>query len=230
MHSQHSSGPPRELTPEELADRARRVARRQSRNQRRAERQRQAQDPDRPQGFLLRHADVIGSGLFGFIGLGILAAGCILLVPAISAAQGHGIPGVFVAEQYVSGGGRYESGYWLGTFKASDRRLVVQNVDYNEPPSALRAGRELAALYPGGSEVFAPHDSSAWFGDLILTLIGAGFFGWWVWYMPLRPLRRRRRLRLQTAADPLGALLAVKRPAWPWARQRSYPRQEQEQD
>lgn len=188
MHGRHSPGAP-QLTPQELADRARRVARRQ---------------------------DVIVSAFFGLIGLVVMAAGCILLPPAIAAAGGHGIRGVFVAEQYVSG----RSGYWVGSFRASNHRLVVAHVDYNEPPSALRAGGELPALYPGGSEVFAPHGSSAWFGDLVLTLVGVAFFGWWVWYMPLRPLPRRRRLRKQAATDPLGALLLTKKPVWPWARPR----------
>jgi hypothetical protein len=151
---------------------------------------------------MLRHSDLIGSAIFGFIGLVITAIGCTLLPPAISAAEGHGIRGVFVAEKYVSGSGRESSGTWIGSFRASNHQLVLLHVDYNEPPSSLRAGSELPALYPGGSEVFAPHGSSAWLHDLVVTLVGVSLFGWWVWYMPLRSLRRRRRLRKQAATDP----------------------------
>lgn len=87
---------------------------------------------------------------------------------------GHGIRGVFVAEQYFSGG-RVGVGYWAGSFRASNHRLVVAHADYNEQPSALRAGSEVPALYPGGSEVFAPHDSSAWLDDVFFMLVGAAF-------------------------------------------------------
>lgn len=133
-------------------------------------------------------------------------------------SHGHGIHGVFVANQHVAAQPRRPS-YWLGTFTASDHRLVVAHVSYSDPPSALREGNELPALYAGGSTVFAPRGSLAWVGDVVVTLIGAGFFGWWLWYVPLRPLRRSRRLRRQAGTDPVGALLVRKR-TWPWARQR----------
>lgn len=216
MHGQHSPGPHRQLTPQELADRAERVARRERRNQRRAPRKRTAARIERALHISLK---VIVSGLVGLMGLVFMIVGCILLPPAISAAEGHGVHGVFIADQYVPAQPRRPS-YWLGTFTASDHRLVVAHVGYNNPPRALHEGTELPALYPGGATVFAPHNSSAWFGDVVFTFIGAGFFGWWVWYMPLKPLRRRRRLRTQAAADPLGALLLTNKPTWPWARQR----------
>jgi hypothetical protein len=209
LHGQHSSGQSaRQLTPEELAERAKRVARREERAQRVAERVDRQSDPDRPQGFLVRHGDQVLAAFIGFLGLVILAIGCILLPPAISAAQGHGVRGVFVAEQYVTSTNRYgQSGFWVGSFTAANHSVEANNVDYNDPPFPVRAGSKLSALYPGGDEVFAPHGSSAWLGLLVLTLAGAAFFGGWVWYMPLGSWRRRRRQRKQATADPLRALL-----------------------
>ena len=136
--------------------------------------------------------------LVPLIGLVIIVAGGFLLGPAIAAAGGHGIRGYWSAGKYVSD---RRGGYWVGTFRSADGRLVARHVDYYGINGPQNPGSGIQALYPGGGEVFPPGGSrSAWYTPALFIVLGTGILASRVWRSPLG-LWARRKLRFWVPAS-----------------------------
>jgi hypothetical protein len=128
------------------------------------------------------------SPVFGVL---FLIVGAVEIGPAVTAAQGHGAAGYFVAEAEHCGKGGCS---WTGDFVGRDNRVTRQNVGFMGPHGVLYRGDRLAALDTGApGAVYARHGSRDWLGDLALLVAGALVLGLWTWRMPYRLMRRRAR-------------------------------------
>jgi hypothetical protein len=139
----------------------------------------------------------IGLGLLGVACALILGLGAIALPPAIGAALGQGVHGVFVPESFTFGarGG----GWWTGTFTA-DSGQVETNVTYSDQlPSGDHAGSSVPALYRD-RQAYAAHGSTTWVQLLIVMILAAGGLVASVWYGPVRVFENRRNLQRGAAS------------------------------
>ena len=142
--------------------------------------------------------------LSGPAGMGArLLAGLVLVIfmgvglgPAISAAQGHGTRGYFVA-QTQDCSARHGC-TWSGEFRLPDGQVTRQGVTFDGSYPAMRVGSVVPALDTGDvSAVFARRGSNSWLGHLAMGVVGIGLIGQvaWAW-------TRRRRGAAGEAAEP----------------------------
>jgi hypothetical protein len=110
-----------------------------------------------------------GRVMVSFVGLVsafILALSPLGLVPAIRAAQGAGVRGIFIAQTLSCS----RTCQWTGTFTSADQ--IVHDVVYDDAlPASTHAGSMVPAQYPGGygsKEVFAVHGSTTWHVYVVL--------------------------------------------------------------
>lgn len=130
---------------------------------------------------------------------GMLVVGSLALGPAIRAAGGEGVRGVFEAQQRScsSKGGCI----WTGTFTSGNGQVVVPDVTYEDSmPPGTHAGTVEPARYPGSNEAFAIQESTSWLQIVILMIFAIAGLAVIGWVGPLRYLRRRRgELRRDTS-------------------------------
>jgi hypothetical protein len=119
------------------------------------------------------------------------------LGPAVSAAEGHGIRGYFVAR---SGCG--SCGEWHGVFELPDGKVIKADADFAGRDPGMAVGSRVPALDTGAvHSVFPRHGANEW--QLAAGLVGgciAGL-GVWAWAVLIRP----RQLRARRARQLLGA-------------------------
>jgi len=140
--------------------------------------------------------------LFGFVGVScalILGLGAAALPPAIGAAAGQGVRGVFVP-QYFTYGAR-GGGWWTGTF-TSDSGQVEANVTYmDQLPPAAHAGSSVPALYQD-RQAYALHGSTTWLQLIIFMILAAIGLVASIWCGPVRALKSRRNLEQNGTGQP----------------------------
>ncbi|MGY4928387.1 hypothetical protein [Streptomyces sp. 900105755] len=114
-----------------------------------------------------------------------------LMIPALSAHDGHGQHGRWTATDILcSHHGCNEVGTFLSA-NGSDRRT---RISMSGSPD-LAIGESVPAVDTGGDEIYPPGGGAAWWHDLI-GVIAAGLAGAaWLWALPVRVLRQRRRNR-----------------------------------
>ncbi|MER6540693.1 hypothetical protein ABT215_44530 [Streptomyces sp900105755] len=112
-----------------------------------------------------------------------------LMIPALSAHDGHGQRGGWTATNIpCSRSGCGEVGTFLSA-DGSDRRTRISM--FGSPDLAI--GQAVPAVDTGGDEVYPPGGGDAWWHDLIGVIV-AGLAGIaWLWAFPIRVLRQRRR-------------------------------------
>jgi hypothetical protein len=148
-----------------------------------------------------------GRAMVAFAGVActaLLVVGALGLGPAIRAARGQGVRGVFTAKTLSCD----RTCSWTGTFTVGDRQ-VRPDVTYDDSLApATHPGSVVPALYPGGSnEVFAVRGSASWrIYAVLMPAASAGLLAS-LWLGPIRYLRRRgndRRTVLgETTTDPV---------------------------
>lgn len=111
-----------------------------------------------------------------------------LMIPALSAHDGHGQHGRWTATNILcSHNGCNEVGTFLST-DGSDRRTRISMFGSQD----LAIGQAAPAVDTGGDEVYPLDGGDAWWHDLI-GVIAAGLAGAvWLWAFPIRVLRQRR--------------------------------------
>jgi hypothetical protein len=123
------------------------------------------------------------------------------LGPAVSAAQGHGIRGYFVAE---SGCG--SCGEWHGVFELADGKVIKTDADFAGRDPGMAVGSTVPALDTGAvHNVFPRHGANEW--ELVAGLLGGciAALGGWAWAVLIRPRQvRARRARQLFGASPAG--------------------------
>jgi len=128
--------------------------------------------------------------LMPLVGMIVIVAGLFLLPPAIAAAEGHGVIGLWSATKFVSS---RNGSYWLGTFRAAHRNLVVRNVDIDGLTGPQSPGVDVRVLYPGGDEAFLPNDKTGWLAPALFICAGVGIVAYWTVTVPVRLWRARKR-------------------------------------
>jgi hypothetical protein len=133
------------------------------------------------------------------LGLGIflLVDGGIHIGPAVSAAEGHGIHGYFVArnESCDSGDDGDDSCSWSGEFKLANGTVTRTNVTFVGSDSAMEQGTVVPALDTGDrSSVYQVNSIDQWIQPALFLLFGAIFIVGLVWTL-FRALRRRAAAR-----------------------------------
>ncbi len=124
------------------------------------------------------------------------------LGPAVSAAEGHGIRGYFVAES-----GCRSCGEWHGVFELPGGKVLKADADFAGRDPGMTVGSRVPALDTGAvHNVFPRHGANEW--ELAAWLLGgciAGL-GLWAWAVLIRPRRvRARRARRLPGASRAGA-------------------------
>jgi hypothetical protein len=130
-----------------------------------------------------------------------LAAGVVVVVvvgvsigPAISAAQGHGTRGFFVAQSESCG---RHGCTWSGEFRLPDGQVTRNDVGFEGSYSSMQVGSVVPALDTGDfSNVFPRHGSTTW-----LIELAAGVFAIFLICRATWKLARRRRGRFGASAD-----------------------------
>jgi hypothetical protein len=128
---------------------------------------------------------VVGLAIAAFL----LIEGSINLGPAVSASQGHGIHGFFVAqaESCDNNGGCT----WTGEFKLPDGTVTRTGVRFVGSDPSMREGTVVPALDTGGhSRVYQASSSAQWIEPAVLLVLGLLFLAGFV-------LSQVRRLRGQ---------------------------------
>jgi len=127
--------------------------------------------------------------LVGLLSVIALTVSLLRLGPAIDAARGDGVRGVFLAQALSCS----KSCQWAGTFTSADQ--IVHGVVYEDSlPPSTHPGSTVPALYPGGPDlkaVFAVRGSTAWIAYVVLLFGGAIALSASLWRGPIRYLRRR---------------------------------------
>lgn len=129
------------------------------------------------------------------LGLGIflLVDGGIHIGPAVSAAEGHGIHGYFVAqnESCSSSDDGDDSCSWSGEFKLLNGTVTRTNVSFVGSDSSMQEGTVVPALDTGDrSSVYQAGSIDQWIQPALFLLFGAGFIVALIVAM-IRALRRR---------------------------------------
>ena len=122
-------------------------------------------------------------GLFGwrsaggrvFTGVFMIMIGAVSIGPAVSAAEGHGTKGYFVAQFQRCG--RHGCS-WSGDFRLPGGQVTRTGVGLDGSDSNMRVGAVVPALDTGDtSDVFPRHGSMRWLLDLGLLIAGTGLTG-----------------------------------------------------
>ena len=114
---------------------------------------------------------VAGTALVVFMGVSI--------GPALSAAQGHGTRGYFVAQ--AESCGRHGC-TWSGKFRLPDGQVTRGGVNFDGGYSGMHVGSVVPALDTGAfSGVFPRHGSDDWLTDLAAGVFGIGIIGRTIW-------------------------------------------------
>ncbi|HUA42682.1 MAG TPA: hypothetical protein VMA32_14000 [Streptosporangiaceae bacterium] len=94
------------------------------------------------------------------IGIVGLVLGGIQVASAISASQGHGTAGYFVAQRLVYG----RSGiYWYGEFELRDGTVVRSGTEFYGSDASMTAGSVVPAVDTGDPfGVYQPHGTDSW--------------------------------------------------------------------
>jgi hypothetical protein len=109
------------------------------------------------------------------IGVVVLLVGAFTLGPAISAAEGHGTHGYYIARSFVCEGYRAGSCHWKGDFARTRGGPAVRtDVEFKgHLPADLQPGEVVPAVDTGAPfEVFQPGNRAIWLGALGLTILG----------------------------------------------------------
>jgi uncharacterized protein YceK len=95
------------------------------------------------------------------IGIVALVVGCIKVASAISAEQGHGTSGYFVAQRWACGG-RYGC-YWVGAFELPGGAVARTGMDFYGTDAGMTVGTIVPAVDTGDPfGVYQPHGSDLW--------------------------------------------------------------------
>jgi hypothetical protein len=128
------------------------------------------------------------------VGVAVVVFMAVSIGPAISAAQGHGTRGYFVA-QYESC--RQHGCTWSGEFRLPDGQVTRNDVGFDGSYASMRVGSVVPALDTGDfSNVFPRHGSKNWLIDLAAGVFGIFLIGRAAW-----KLAKRRRGTFGAAAD-----------------------------
>jgi hypothetical protein len=120
------------------------------------------------------------------LGAIMLLYGAISIGPAISAAEGHGTKGYFVAQSLNCG--RHGCN-WSGEFRLPDGQVTRTGVGFTGGDTGMHVGTVVPALDTGGLfDVFPRHGDTSWLLSLALLVGGAGLLG----YRIVTWARRRR--------------------------------------
>ena len=130
-----------------------------------------------------------------------LAVGVVVVVfvgvsigPAISAAQGHGTRGYFVAQSESCG---RHGCTWRGEFRLPDGQVTRNDVGFEGSYASMQVGSVVPALDTGDfSNVFPRHGSTSWLFEL-----AAGVFAIFLICRATWKLAKRRRGRFGASAD-----------------------------
>jgi hypothetical protein len=133
------------------------------------------------------------------LGLGVFLViyGGIHIGPAVSAAEGHGIHGYFVAqnESCDSGDDGDDSCSWSGEFKLPDGTVTRTNVTWVGSDSSMEQGTVVPALDTGDrSSVYQVGSIDQWVQPALFLLFGVFCFVGLI-LMLIRALRRRTAAR-----------------------------------
>lgn len=135
---------------------------------------------------------VIGIALVVFMGVHI--------GPAVSAAQGHGTRGYFVAQ--AENCGRHGC-TWSGQFRLPDGQVTRSNVTFDGSYPGMHAGSVVPALDTGDfSAVFPRHGADSWITDVAVMTFGIGLIGRTIW---TSAKRRRDALGVPAGSEPPNA-------------------------
>jgi hypothetical protein len=98
------------------------------------------------------------------VGAVVFLVAVIGLGPAISAAEGHGTRGNFVAQTYDC----HRSCHWKGKFELPDGQITRLSVEYSGDETGMHAGTKVRALDTGDlTTVFAGHGSTTWVANVV---------------------------------------------------------------
>ena len=123
-------------------------------------------------------------------GVAILVASAIGFGPSISAAEGHGTRGYFVARTQTCDRGGCS---WGGQFRLPGGKVTRSGVGFSGNESGMRAGTVVPALDAGDRHVvFARHGDLTWLGDLITAAIAMAIIA-----LAIRKLLKRRRASVE---------------------------------
>lgn len=105
-------------------------------------------------------------------------------VPAINAALGDGVTGIFVVGHQVCSS---KTGcQWVGTFRAGNGAATGGLAYGGSLPSGAGPGSSIPARYPGGTDlVYALHGSHTWVFDLLVMVAVGAAVGAALWISPL---------------------------------------------
>jgi len=121
----------------------------------------------------------VSVGLCLVFGVLILLAGALNLGPAVSAAEGHGTHGYYIARNFVCVDGyRTHTCEWKGDFVSRPGGPALRSyVEFKgHLPSNIHEGEAVPAVDTGApSEVFQPGNLYSWFFALALTVFGGLF-------------------------------------------------------
>jgi hypothetical protein len=121
----------------------------------------------------------VGMGFSFAIGMALLLGGALNIGPAISAAEGHGTHGYYIARDYYCTGRHSSYCQWKGDFATRPGGPAVRtDVEFKgHLPAGIHAGEVVPAVDAGSPfEVFQPGNRAAWLGALALIVLG----GIWV--------------------------------------------------
>jgi hypothetical protein len=111
-----------------------------------------------------------------------------LLIPALSALDGHGRPGLWTATNILcSHNGCNEVGTFVSA-DGSEQRTRASLRGGSDPA----IGQSIAAVEADGG-IYPSGGGGAWWHDLIGVIVAGLVGAAWVWTFPVRVLRRRLR-------------------------------------
>jgi len=106
----------------------------------------------------------------------LLVFGAVSIGPAISAAEGHGTKGYFVAQSQTC---RRHGCTWPGEFRLPDGQVTRTGVGFEGSDPSMQVGTVLPALDTGDiSNVFPRQGDTTWLFDLAMVLGGTGLIGY----------------------------------------------------
>ncbi len=127
------------------------------------------------------------------VGIGLVVLMGVSLGPAVSAAEGHGTRGYFVAQ--AESCGRHGCS-WSGLFRLPGGQVTRTGVTFDGSYPGMHIGSVVPALDSGDfSNVFPRHGSDSWLFDLAEGVLGICLIGQTIWTWA-----KRRRAADRTTA------------------------------
>jgi hypothetical protein len=141
-----------------------------------------------------------------FFGIVLLVHASIIVGPAVSAAEGHGTSGYFVAQTQSCG---RHGCTWIGQFRLPGGQITRSGVTFDGDESGMRAGSVVPALDSGDlTGVFPRHGDDSWLLALAEGVIGIGVVSRATW-----KIAKRRRGAVYSPVERAGTVRSNARDA-----------------